>query len=507
VSEHSAAREARVMRRLSGEDAVFVYAETPSMPMHTLGTTILDPAGAPGGAFGFDRIVATVASRLHLVPPFRQRLLEIPLGLGHPVLVDDPGFRIENHLHRIAVPAPGSLRELAGIVDDIAARPLDRSQPLWEMWVVEGLSDGRIALITKMHHCMIDGASGSSQMAQLMDLEASAPPPQLPRGRWNPPPLPSALELARLSLGSRLVSPIWLGRLLLHTATGLRRRRRAQRENARGGPLPPLFEMPPPTRFNRAISTRRAVAYGSASLADVKRIKNAFSVTLNDAVLAACALSVRRYLEAHDDLPERPLVCLVPVSLKSQQEKAEFSNKVSTMLVKLPTHLADPEDVIEAVHGETADAKHVFAAIEEDLLVQWLQLVPPVLAALGARLYSDLDLADRQPAPVNLIVSNMMGPPVPLYFGGARVEAVYPMGPVGEGVGLNLTVLSNMGRLDIGVLACRESVPDVWAIADGFAQAVADLAMAAEKRKPRAPEAPAHAPLAAPGGLRHNKAG
>jgi WS/DGAT/MGAT family acyltransferase len=506
VSEQSAGREARVMRRLSGEDALFVYAETPSMPMHTLGTTILDPAGAPGGAFDFDRIVATVASRLHLVPPFRQRLLEVPLGLGHPVLVDDPGFRIENHLHRIAVPAPGSLRELAEIVGDIAARPLDRSQPLWEMWVVEGLSGGRIALITKMHHCMIDGASGSSQMAQLMDLEASAPPPQLPRVRWSPPPLPSALELARLSLGSRFVSPIWLGRLLLHTATGLRSRRRAQREVARGGPLPSLFERPPATRFNRAISTHRAVAYGSASLADVKRIKNAFGVTVNDAVLAACALSVRRYLEARDDLPVRSLICMVPVSLKSQQEKVEFSNKVSTLLVKLPTQLAEPEDVIEAVHGETSDAKQVFAAIEEDLLVQWLQLVPPVLAALGARLYSELDLADRQPAPVNLIVSNMLGPPVPLYFGGARVEAVYPMGPVAEGVGLNLTVLSNMGRLDIGVLACRESVPDVWEIAEGFAQAVAELGVAAEKRMAEASEAVAREGLAAPGVLRHNRA-
>ena len=501
MSESSASRKERGMRRLSGEDAVFIYAETPSMPMHTLGTLILDPANAPGGTFDFDRIVATVASRLHLVPPFRQRLLEIPLGLGHPVLVDDPGFRIENHLHRIAVPAPGSLRELAGIAGDIAARPLDRSQPLWEMWVVEGLSRGRIALVMKMHHCMVDGASGSSQMAQLMDLEAS-PPPKPARGHWNPPPLPSALELARGSLGSRFVSPVRLARLLLDTATGLRRRRRAQREVARGRPLPPLFERPPRTRFNHAVSTHRAVAYGSAPLADVKQIKNAFGVTLNDAVLAACALSVRRYLERHDDVPERPLVCMVPVSVKSQQEKAEFSNKVSGMLVNLPTHLSDPADVIEAVHAETADAKQVFAAIEDDLLPQWLELVPPVLSTIGARLYSELDLADRQPVPVNLVVSNMMGPPVPLYFGGARVEAVYPMGPVGEGVGLNLTVLSNMGRLDIGALACRESVPEVWEIADGFAQAIADLGAAAEKRAAGSREAPASPPRAHPGRAR-----
>ena len=302
------------------------------------------------------------------------------------------------------------------------------------------------------------------------------------------------------------MSPLRLARLLLDTAVGLGRRRRAQREIARGGPLPPFFEMPPRTRFNRALSTHRAVAYGSAPLADVKRIKSAFGVTLNDAVLAACALSVRRYLEAHAEVPERPLVCMVPVSLKSQQEKAEFSNKVSTMLVKLPTHLADPADVIEAVHAETADAKQIFAAIEEDLLPQWLQLLPPLLSAIGARLYSELDLADRQPAPINLIISNMMGPPIPLYFGGARVEAVYPMGPVGEGIGLNLTVLSNMGRLDIGVLACREGVPDVWEIADGFAQAVAELGVAAERRTLGARPVAASEGLAAPRVLRDKKA-
>ncbi len=506
MRERAVDHETRGIRRLSGVDAVFVYAETPSMPMHSLGTTILDPTGAPGGSFGYDQILATVASRLHLVPPFRQRLLEIPLGLGHPVLVDDPDFRVENHLHRIAVPAPGSLRELAGIVGDIAARLLDRSQPLWEMWVVEGLSGGRIALVTKMHHCMIDGASGSSQMAQLMDLEASAPSPQPPRRRWNPRALPSALELVRLSLGSQFVSPLRLARLLLDTGRGLRSRRRAQREVARGGPIAPLFEAPPRTLFNRALSTRRAVAYGSAPLADVKRIKAAFGVTVNDAVLAACALSVRRYLKARADLPERPLICMVPVSLRSQEEKAEFSNKVSTLLVRLPTQLADPSEIIEAIHDETADAKHVFAAIEADLLSQWLELAPPGLAARGARLYSDFDLAEWQPPPANLIVSNMMGPPVPLYFGGARVEAVYPMGPVGEGVGLNLTVLSNMGRLDIGVLACRESVPDVWEITEGFARAVADLGLAAEKRM-RETQSDSHLEgLAAPRALRHKQA-
>ena len=176
------------MRRLSGQDAIFVYAETPSMPMHTMGTTLLDPSGVEGH-FGYAEIVETIASRVHLMPPFRQRLLEVPLGLGHPFLVEDPDFRVEHHLHRRQLPEPGTMQELAELVGELSATPLDRTKPLWEMWVVEGLETGEIALVSKMHHCMIDGASGSSQMAQLMDLEP-CPAPRAPAPRFIPPALP-----------------------------------------------------------------------------------------------------------------------------------------------------------------------------------------------------------------------------------------------------------------------------------------------------------------------------
>jgi diacylglycerol O-acyltransferase len=472
------------LRRLSGEDAIFVYGETPSMPMHTMGTVILEPSAVAGG-FGFDRIVRTVASRIHRIPPFRQRLLQVPLGLGHPVLVDDPDFDLANHLHRLAVPAPGSLRELAGIVGELAGRPLDRHQPLWEMWAVEGLEGGRIALVMKMHHCMIDGASGSSQMAGLMDLAPDAAPAQ-PAGIWNPPSLPSPLSLAARSAGSRFVGPLRLGRLVFDTARGAWSRDRARRRIAResgeaGADAPPV----PRTLFNRALSPHRCVAYGSVSLEAVKRVKNAFGVTVNDAVLAASALALRRYLEARDALPAEPLVCVVPVSLKSDREKQEFSNKVSGFSIRLPTHLQEPEAIVRAVHRETARAKTVHEAAGEDRIAEWLQLVPPLLTTAGLGLFSELHLADRAPALWNVIVSNMKGPPVPLYFGGARVEAVYPMGPVGEGMGINVTLLSNMGRVDVGVLACREIVPDPWEITEGFARAVADLGLAAEQAEGR----------------------
>ncbi|MDH3684816.1 MAG: wax ester/triacylglycerol synthase family O-acyltransferase [Myxococcales bacterium] len=473
------------MRRLSGQDAIFVYAETPNMPMHTMGTTLLDPSGVEG-RFGYEEIVETVASRVHLMPPFRQRLLEVPLGLGHPFLVEDPDFRAEHHLHRRQLPGPGTMQELAELVGELSATLLDRTKPLWEMWVVEGLETGEIALVSKMHHCMIDGASGSSQMAQLMDLEPR-PAPRAPAPHFDPPPLPSALGLARRSVGSRLVSPLQLGRLAFRTGRGLLARRRAELEfphasEADGGEVPGPFETAPETPWSGALTRNRAVAYGSAPLDDVKFVKDAFGVTVNDAVLAACTLAVRSYLGERGEYPERPFQCLVPVSLKSDQEKTEFSNKVSMLNVDLPTQLDDPAEVIEVVHRETARAKRVFEAVTDDLVAPWLELAPPVLSALGARLYSELGLADYAPPIANLVASNMMGPPVPLYFGGARVTAVYPMGPVGEGFGLNLTVLSNMGRLDLGVMACRERIPEPFAIADAFTQAVADLRLAAEKK-------------------------
>jgi len=472
----------RKHRRLSGNDAIYLYGENESMPMHTLGTMIVDASAHPG--FDFDHVLATLRSRIHLLPPFRQRLLEIPFDLGNPILVDDPDFRVENHVRRIGVPAPGGLRELSEVVGMLAEQPLERSKPLWEMWYVDGMKDGRIALVTKLHHCVMDGASGSAQMAGLLDVEPDAcvPPPV---EEWNPGPLPSALELAGGSAFERVVSPQRVAGVLFDTAKGILARIRAEREieergESRGGWIGPR------TPFNRSITRHRSVAYGSVLLDDIKRVKRAFGVTVNDAVLAAYALALRRYLLEHDALPEEPLSCSMPVSLKSAAEKEELSNKVTATLIPLPTQLGDPEDVIEAVHIATRNAKSVLDSIEVEIIPQWLEMIPGSLAGIAMGAISGLKILDVMPPLLNVILSNVMGPPIPLYFGGARVEAVYPMGPCGEGMGLNVTVLSNMGRLDIGVLACTEAVPDPWEITRAFAQAVDELLLAAESREAKA---------------------
>ena len=459
-------------RRLSGEDAMFVHAEMPSLPMHSLGTLILDPSTVPGGRFDRAHLIRHVKKRVHQMPPFRQRLLEVPLSLGSPVLADDPDFRVENHVHRVVAKRPGSPRELALVVEEIAAQRLDRSKPLWEMWLVEGLADGHCAVVTKMHHCMIDGASGASQMANLLDFAPDAESPKPPR--FRPGPLPSGWSLVRGAIANAR-DPRELARLVQSTAAGLA-------ASVRAGNVTSLFPDAPRTPWSGAAGTRRRVAFGSAALDDIKAIKTHFGVTVNDAVLAACTLTLRRYLEARDALPEQPLVCAVPVSVKSEEELRHFSNKVSVMSVRLPTHLDDPAAIVRAVQQESEAAKRSFEASNPELLLDWLDWTPGPLVNIGARLFTGLELANHIPTPWNCVVSNMRGAPFPLYFAGARVLATYPMGPAGDGVGLNITVLSNMGRLDFGVLAAGDAVPDVWDLADGFAAAVEELRAIAEQR-------------------------
>jgi len=353
------------------------------------------------------------------------------------------------------------------------------------MWVVEGLSEGRIALVMKLHHSTLDGATGANLMGSLMDLSPDGPAPEPPKEEWNPPPLPTALELAWESVGTNLLpDPFFLGKLALKTWRGIDSRRRAQREmTPEGEEPPPLFEMSAPmTRLNRTLSARRCVSYGSVPLEDLKIIKNAYGVTVNDAVLAATTLMLRRYLQEHDDLPDEPLTCTVPVSTKSAEEKEVMSNKVTSYAVSLPTHLESLEEIVAEVKRESTNTKYIFEAVEEDVLPDILSLLPAVVIGGLMRIQGDLEMSERlQWVMSNLVVSNMMGPPVPLYFGGARVEAVYPMGPVAHGMGLNITLLSNMGRIDVGVMACPDIVPDPWAVTEGLTRAVAELKLAAQK--------------------------
>ena len=475
------------MKPLSGMDASFLYMETPSQLAHVVGTLILDPTAGEG--FSYDRLLQVLSNRMHLLEPFRRRLVWVPFNLGHPVWIEDPDFDLESHIHRVAARPPGTMHEVAEIVADIASTPLDRSRPLWELTLIEGLDDGKVGFVTKMHHSAIDGVTGADLMAHLFDLTPDAPDPEPPAEEWHGENVPSDLELITHAVQGIARRPRTMAKVLGRTARSVASIVARQREaSAENRPSPALPFTAPKVRWSGAITPHRSVAFGKATLDDMRHIKSTFGTTVNDVVLAACTQTLRQYLVAHDDLPDSPLVCSVPVSVHGATEH-EGTNQVSTMFVRLPVQIEDPVEQLRTINAETREAKEMQNAIGADLLQDFAQFIPPTLFNRAMRLYSNLNLADRHRPVHNLIVSNVPGPPIPLYTAGAQVVGVYPFGPLLEGAGLNLTVLSNMGHVDFGVIACRELVPDVWAIADGFAEAVLLLKKRADEEagKPKPP--------------------
>jgi diacylglycerol O-acyltransferase / wax synthase len=465
------------MQRLSGLDATFLYLESSSNLMHVASTAVFDPSTVPGG-YSFDKVKELVASRLHLLPPFRRRLVEVPFQLHHPLWVEDPDFDLDYHMRRAALPAPGGEEELAEFAADVMGRPLDRTKPLWEMYVVEGLENGLIATVTKTHHAAIDGVSGNELTVNLLDLQPE-PMEVEPDTDWKPDRIPTDLELVGWALNSLARQPI-LGvkaaRRTLEAAVTLRRRNRKP-----GITPPPAPFAAPRTPINKAISPRRKFAFTQIPLDDVKMIKNALGGTVNDVVLALCAGALRGYLDDKGELPSDPLVAMVPISVRTEDLKGAMGNQVSQMLVSLATDIDDPVERLRTISSGTEHAKEQEKAIGAETLMNWAEFAAPAVAARAARLYSNMKLADRHRPLFNVTISNVPGPNFPLYSAGSRMVAMYPMGPIADGGALNMTVMSYMGTMFFGLLACRDTLPDVWDIARGLESSLEDLRKAAEK--------------------------
>lgn len=468
------------MERLTGLDATFLYLETPTHHMHVAMTMVLDPSTMPGG-YSFPAIKDFIASRMDRIPPFRRRLVSVPFNLHHPVWVEDPEFDIDYHIRRIGAPAPGGRRELGEMAAQIASVPLDRSRPLWEMWVVEGLKQGRIAVVSKVHHCAIDGASGAELMVHLFDLDpddavVDGPPPELPSER-----IPNDAELIGHAITSKVRRSMGLAPLLNETAKSIGRVAKGRRDPEGMVGAVPLTA--PRVPWNGPTSGRRDVGFARVPLATVKAVKTAFGCTVNDVVLALCAGTLRQYLAAHDALPDDPLVAVCPVSVRTEAD-APGSNKVSALFTSLATQLDDPAERLEAIRTTTKGAKEEHNAVGATMLQEWAEFAGPNVFNLASRLYSSMNLANVHRPVHNLIVSNVPGPPFPLYFAGAETVAAYPMGPVMEGCGLNITVFSYMDSVDIGFMVDKELVPDVWALAEAVEPALQELVDAAGLPEP-----------------------
>ena len=321
--------------RLTRQDADFLYMETPAVHMHVVIVAVFDPTTVPGG-YSFRRIRQRILERIPLLPVFQRRLVEVPFRLGQPAWVDDAEFDIDNHVQRAALPSPGGMRELADFAADVASRQLHRDRPLWEIWVVEGLEDGKVALVAKMHHVTIDAVSGAELLGALFDLEPDPPAHERRGDRQLDLRVPSTFELVSHSLLTNLVvRPVDMGRAALaatHAIPGLRMV--WQRGSGRPGA--------PRTSLNAPVHARRRVAFAAASLADVKKLKNAMGTSVNDVILAICTGALRTYLLAGDELPGVPLVAVVPVAVDHDRAEAKGANKISPLFVQLPCELDDP---------------------------------------------------------------------------------------------------------------------------------------------------------------------
>ncbi len=441
------------MERLSGLDAMFFYLETPSSHMHVTGVYVLEP-GESG--LSFDSVRDLVQSRLALAAPFRRRLVEVPLKLHHPVWVEDPNFDLDYHVRRAALPTPGGPEELSAYVGQVVGLPLDRTRPLWELYVVEGLDGGRLAVVGKIHHAAIDGVSGAEIMATLLDLEPH-PPERLVLDTWRPEAIPGDAELMAMALALLAGHPIRAARTAQRVVESVLH---VSEHNRTAGVVPPPSPFSAPrSRINQALTAHRRVAFAEMSLDEVKAVKNRFACKVNDVVLATCAGALRAHLLQEGDLPEEPLVAMVPISVRTEEEAGALGNRVSAMLVSLATDIADPAERLSAIAQGMAVAKAQEEMIGVDVLTDWTEFTFPGLIGRASRLVSSTRVFDRLRPAFNVTISNVPGPPFPLYLAGSRLVTMYPLGPVAEGAGLNITVMSYCGTLYFGLNACRESVP------------------------------------------------
>ncbi|WP_369830450.1 wax ester/triacylglycerol synthase family O-acyltransferase [Mycobacterium sp. E183] len=438
--------------------------------MHVCSIMELDTSTMPGG-YTFDRLRDALSLRIKAIPEFREKLANSPLNLDHPVWVDDENFLLDRHLHRIALPAPGGRAELAEICGHIAESPLDRRRPLWEMWVIEGVAgtdchrDGRLAVMTKVHHAGVDGVTGANLMSQLCSTEADAPPPDPAGGVGGA----SGWQIAAGGLVRFAARPLQLANVVPDTVSSVvATLRRALEGQAMARPF-----AAPATVFNARITDRRNIAYAELNLGDVKAVKNHFGVKVNDVVMALVSGVLRQFLADRDALPDSPLVASVPVSVHGKSDRPG-RNQVSAMFSSLHTDIADPAERLRAIAHANSVAKEHSSAIGASLLQDWTQFAAPAGFGIAMRLYARTRFTDTMPVH-NLVVSNVPGPQVPLYMLGCEVKAMYPLGPIFHGSGLNITAMSLQGKLDIGLLSCPDLLPDLWEMADEFAVAMEEL--------------------------------
>lgn len=485
------------MRQLTALDQQFLALEDSRNYGHIGSLSILDPSTAPAGRLTLPNLQNLIAERLPLVPPLRWRLAEVPFNLDYGYWIDDPDFDLEFHVREIALAPPGTDAQLADQVARIYARPLDRSRPLWEIYLIHGLPRDRVAVMSKIHHAVIDGMSGAEIMGALFDLSPEGREPlsqaEKPDGK---PSRPGELEMLARGLLGLPRYPLRILRSAPHAIPNLAEVQSfaaipgvktagrligdLQRALGRETVVGRLDLTPPRTSFSGRISPHRRYAFGQLSLAEVKELKNHYGCTVNDVVVAVCAGALRRWLIEHDELPDEPLVAQIPVSVRREEEQGTFGNRILLMTAPLHTEIEDPVERLQQTHESLVEMKERHRALPAELLQDANQFIPPALFSRAARLTFSLGASRASHPAWNLVISNVPGPQFPLYQAGARMEAHFPISVITDGMGLNITVMSYCGNLNFGIVADRKLGPDAWALMSGLGEALEELRPQAE---------------------------
>ena len=463
------------MERLGPQDASFLYLETPSVHQHVGGLAILDPSTAPGGRLTYEDLVRVISSRLHLAPRFREKVVFPPLAAGRPVLVDDENFDLSFHLRRAALPSPGGRRELIDYVQRVISRPLDRTKPLWESYLIEGMQEGLMAILAKVHHSMVDGMGAIDLASALYDF--SSEPQVLTPPPWTPEPEPGRLDLLRDALKDQIAhptrgavelfqrtmdAPTRVMRQFLDVAGGLR-------DVVTGGMIAPSSPL------NRKVGPNRRFAMAEAPVQTFKDIKRALRGTVNDAVLATVAGALHRFFRhRREPTRDRFLRAMVPVSVRTRDDASALGNRVSSIFVDLPIGPMGPKKRLRSISERTRHLKESNYAVGAQFLMNIGTWAPPTIHAMAARLAARSRL-------INLVVSNVPGPQIPMYIAGARLLAQYPIIPIAETMGLSIAVTSLAGTMAFGITADWDTLPDIEVLAEGIQDSLDELRKAAGK--------------------------
>jgi diacylglycerol O-acyltransferase / wax synthase len=462
------------VQRLGPQDASFLYLETPNVHQHVGGLAILDPSTRPDGELKLEHLVEVISSRLHLAPRFRQKVVFPPLSTARPVWVDDADFDLDFHFRRAALPSPGGRRELVDYVQRVISRPLDRTKPLWETYLIEGMEGGMTAILTKVHHAMVDGLSAIDLATVVFDF---APEPRiLTPEAWTPEPEPSRATLLRDAISEQLRNPV--GTVVETTQRALSAPTRMLRQAATTvqGLRDVLVEgIAPPSPLNRRVGPNRRFAMMEAPVSSFKEVKNALGGTVNDVVLATVAGGLHRLFRyRREPTRDRVLRAMVPVSVRTEDEKSALGNRVSSWFVDLPIGPMGAKKRLSLIRETTQNLKESKQAVGAEFLMNIGMWAPPTIHGMAAR------LAARGRF-INLVVSNVPGPQVPLYIAGARLVAQYPIMPIAENMGLSIACTSLAGTMAFGLTADWDTLPDIEYLAAAMDESLAELLKAAGK--------------------------